>query len=85
MQALEQLFTIGFQLNLVLCIFNLLPIPPLDGSHVLRQFLPYSAVQAYDKITGVASYLLLILIGPIVLGVVMTPLIKLAYTILRRI
>ena len=84
-QALEQLCMIGFQLNLVLCIFNLLPIPPLDGSHVLRQFLPYNAVQVYDRITGVASYLLLIFIGPAVLGVVMTPLLNLAYTILRRI
>ena len=85
MQALDQLFTIGFQLNLVLCVFNLLPIPPLDGSHVLRQFLSYNAVQAYDRITGVASYLLLILVGPMVLGVVMTPLMKLAYSILYRI
>ena len=84
-QALEQLCMIGFQLNLVLCIFNLLPIPPLDGSHVLRQFLSYNAVQVYDRITGVASYILLILIGPAVLGVVMTPLLKVAYSLLFRI
>jgi Zn-dependent protease len=84
-QALEQLCLIGFQLNLVLCIFNLLPIPPLDGSHVLRQFLSYNAVQVYDRITGVASYLMLIFIGPAVLGVVMTPLLKLAYSLLFRI
>jgi Zn-dependent protease len=85
MQALEQLCAIGFQLNLVLCIFNLLPIPPLDGSHVLRQFLPYNAAQVYDRITGMASYLLLIFIGPAVLGVVMTPLLKMAYALLFRI
>jgi len=30
-------------INLVLAIFNLLPIPPLDGSHILFTFLPYSA------------------------------------------
>jgi Zn-dependent protease len=85
MQALEQLCAIGFQLNLVLCIFNLLPIPPLDGSHVLRQFLSYNAVQVYDKITGVASYLLLIFVCPFILGVVMTPLMRLADGILSRI
>lgn len=85
MQALEQLCTIGFQLNLILCIFNLIPIPPLDGSHVLRQFLPYNSVQVYDRITGVASYLLIIFIGPAILGVIMNPLLKLAYALLYRI
>jgi Zn-dependent protease len=30
------------QINLVLLIFNLLPIPPLDGSKVLMPFLPYN-------------------------------------------
>ena len=29
-------------LNLILAVFNLLPIPPLDGSHILFTFLPYS-------------------------------------------
>ncbi|MFZ1083391.1 MAG: site-2 protease family protein [Terracidiphilus sp.] len=85
LQGLEQICTIGFRLNLVLCIFNLIPIPPLDGSHVLRQFLPYHAVEVYDKIAGVASYLLIIFIGPVILGVVMNPLMNLAYGILNRI
>jgi Zn-dependent protease len=30
-------------INLVLAIFNLVPIPPLDGSHILFAFLPFSA------------------------------------------
>jgi Zn-dependent protease len=85
MQALEQLFAIGFQLNLVLCIFNLFPIPPLDGSHVLRQFLPYNAVQVYDRITGVASYLLLILVGPFVLGLILPPVMGVFFAVLRHI
>ena len=32
-------------INLSLFFFNLLPIPPLDGSHVVRNMLPYNAVQ----------------------------------------
>ncbi len=28
-------------INLLLFVFNLLPLPPLDGSHILRHFLPY--------------------------------------------
>ena len=84
-QSLEMLCNIAMQLNLTLCIFNLLPIPPLDGSHVLRNILPYGAVRVFDSITGVASYLLLIFVGRFVLGIVMTPILKLAYTVLSHI
>jgi Zn-dependent protease len=73
------------QLNLTLCIFNLLPIPPLDGSHVLRNVLPYGAVRVFDSITGPLSYILLIFVGRFVLGIVMTPILTVAYGILARI
>ena len=33
----------GIWLNLVLCFFNLIPIPPLDGSHLLYHALPARA------------------------------------------
>ena len=38
------LFYIGVWLNLILAVFNLLPLPPLDGSHLLRNVLPYNWV-----------------------------------------
>jgi Zn-dependent protease len=84
-QSLEMLCNIAMQLNLTLCIFNLLPIPPLDGSHVLRNVLPYGAVRVFDSITGPLSYLLLIFVGRAVLGIVMTPIMALAYAILSHI
>ena len=37
-------------LNIVLCIFNLVPIPPLDGSHVLRFMLNMNARRKYDML-----------------------------------
>ena len=37
-------------LNIVLCIFNLVPIPPLDGSHVLRLMLGPNARRKYDML-----------------------------------
>lgn len=36
------IFGIIVYINLILCIFNLIPIPPLDGSHILFTFLPFS-------------------------------------------
>jgi Zn-dependent protease len=84
-QSLEILCNLAMQLNLTLCIFNLLPIPPLDGSHVLRNVLPYGAVRVFDSITGPLSYILLIFVGRFVLGIVMTPILRLAYGILAHI
>jgi Zn-dependent protease len=84
-QSLEILCNIAMQLNLTLAIFNLLPIPPLDGSHVLRNVLPYGAVRIFDSITGPLSYILLIFVGRFVLGIVMTPILTVAYGILARI
>jgi Zn-dependent protease len=84
-QSLELLCNLAMQLNLTLCIFNLLPIPPLDGSHILRNVLPYGAVRVFDSISGPLSYILLIFVGRFVLGIVMTPILRLAYTILAHI
>jgi Zn-dependent protease len=40
LQTADKLFRIGVDLNFFLIIFNLLPVPPLDGSHVLYHLLP---------------------------------------------
>ena len=83
-QSLEILCNLAMQLNLTLCIFNLLPIPPLDGSHVLRNVLPYGAMRVFDSITGPLSYLLLFVVGRFVLGIVMTPIVILTYAVLSH-
>jgi len=39
------LLRIMFQLNCVLMLFNLIPIPPLDGYHIMKQLLPDATVE----------------------------------------
>ena len=49
---LSQFFLLFHYLNLSLCIFNLIPLPPLDGSRILYVFLPpkwYFGVMKYER------------------------------------
>jgi Zn-dependent protease len=51
--------------NLILCFFNLIPIPPLDGSRLLYHLLPPNLARSY---AGLERYGFMILIGIIFLG-----------------
>jgi len=59
---LAMLLYFAVLINLLLFVFNLIPIPPLDGSHVLRQFLPYRVEQVYNRI-GMYGLLFIFLFG----------------------
>lgn len=49
-------------MNFMLGVFNLIPLPPLDGSHMLLTFLPYNAQQQVYKIWDYSFYILFALI-----------------------
>lgn len=48
--------------NLMFAVFNLLPIPPLDGSDIVAEFLPFNARQKYESIARYGSLILLVLV-----------------------
>ena len=83
-QPVALLFSLAILINLSLFFFNLLPIPPLDGSRVVRNMLPYNAVQQYDRIGGWISYLLMIFVGGFVLRLLLTPALVLVFSFLLR-
>ncbi len=60
-QGLQQTLIMGAMLNALLMFLNLTPIPPLDGSKVLRAFLPYKLMQKYDGLEPYGFVLLMAL------------------------
>lgn len=49
------------QFNIIFAVFNLIPLPPFDGSKVLYYFLPYKAKQWFDKLEQYSFWILLLL------------------------
>ena len=74
--GMYQVFQLIIIYNINFAIFNLIPLPPLDGSHVLIQLLPARLAYAYARIE---RYSFLILIALIV-----TPLLILIFIPLQR-
>jgi Zn-dependent protease len=62
--------------NIGLAIFNLIPIPPLDGSHVLETLMPESFRHAYEQIKPFSFFILLGLMWLGVFGFILSPIRK---------
>lgn len=58
-----QYFFSGLAINLGLGIFNLIPIPPLDGSKILRYFLKGSVGYTFDRLEPYGIFILLAFLG----------------------
>ena len=69
-------------INLVLCIFNFLPIPPLDGSRILMGLLPNNLALSYMKIERFGFIIILVLAFSGLLSKVIVPIISFANSLL---
>ena len=59
---LMQTMLYGIFMNCLFMVFNLLPIPPLDGGGVVEQLLPYEAAQKYRSIAPYGFFILMAVI-----------------------
>lgn len=76
------LLHIAVWLNLILFVFNLIPLPPLDGSHVVRHMLPYNTLRVYDSL-GLIGLLVFLFVGYRIIEFFMTPMLGFVDGILR--
>jgi Zn-dependent protease len=65
---------LGVRINIILALFNLIPIPPLDGSHILALLLPRDLARLYSHLQPVGFILILILFYIGILGAIIMPL-----------
>jgi Zn-dependent protease len=79
------LLNTGVQMNVFLALFNLVPLPPLDGSWVASWGLPRSVAARYDRVVEpYGQWILLILFATGVLGMLLLPFVQALSTFLYR-
>lgn len=81
-QPLAHMLVASVWINLMLAVFNLLPIPPLDGSKILMGILPPQAAYNYARLEPFGFVLVLVLFYTGVIGKIIMPIIHFSNNLL---
>ena len=83
--ALILFFNYGIRINVLLAVFNLMPVPPLDGSWALYHILPERFALVYQRLFPFGSIILLALLLTNVLQLVMIPIHNFIISLLHQV
>jgi len=75
--GLMQMALLGVKINIFLALFNLIPIPPLDGSHIVSTLLPRDLARMYAYLEPVGFILILVLFYTGIMGMFLMPVYRL--------
>lgn len=81
--AIQSMGMAGVSINLMLMALNLLPIPPLDGSHIISSMLPRAVAFHYDKISPYGFFILLALLYVGAINIIINPVIAILYSLIN--
>lgn len=76
------MLNISVQINVALFIFNLLPIPPLDGGRIVQSLLPYNQAVAFSKIERYGFIILIVLFLTRTIDAIILPIMRFVLNIL---
>lgn len=82
MQIALTMASIGISVNCTLAVFNLMPVPPLDGSHIISGLLPETLARAYWGLARFGLLLVILLVASGAFGKILWPVVdKLVYLV----
>jgi Zn-dependent protease len=81
--AVRDILIVSIRLNVLLLVFNLLPIPPLDGGHMLQKLLPDRFSDLFDQVGNFGMFIVLALASSGVIYALVDPLEDLFFSMVR--
>ena len=82
-RTISEFVSLAIIINLSLAVFNSLPVPPLDGSKILRGVLPSKYDEIFYKLEGPTGMMIIMLLAFTgILGRIIFPVVRLLYSIM---